>query len=278
MMGKILKIMIALLCVLVEAAMLYTGGGSGQEEEALQEMRSGGTYLDAFQFDPEELTYDGTGDLDLFTGVSLSGYDMEDLKDKIFIKIYTGNTLSEKNIQYTVETKEGIVRSIRPLKLNHYDGPSIRMPVDLPAIPRSMAGHYGEILASTGGFGVDDGFGKDVHEHAEIRYTQDATRTGMLRYTVSFENMFGDTAFWYGDVTLLSVPAYLELTESVAVIKKGEPFEASRYIARAAFADGRNAAYAVTFRGNVDTAKPGIYEVQYALEGETLVLHVKVVS
>ena len=64
-------------------------------------------YRDAFQFNPEELTYDGTGELDFLQGVSLDNYTARELKDMVFIRISTGDNLSQKVVEYTADTEEG---------------------------------------------------------------------------------------------------------------------------------------------------------------------------
>ncbi|MDO4804322.1 MAG: bacterial Ig-like domain-containing protein [Lachnospiraceae bacterium] len=236
------------------------------------------TYLDAFRFDPEKIIYDGMGDLDLLEGVSLEGYTVDELKDIVFIKVYKGDTLSEKIVQYTAETETGKVRSTRPLTLYRYEGPEIHVPKELPTVTRDLANHFGDLLAAESEYYVDDGFGNDVHEHAEISYKRDATKSAVLNYTISFENMFGDKVSENVDVTLTGVPAYLELTEPEVILKKGESFDLSRYVARAEFADGGDASYAILYNGSVDASKVGTYEVEYELEGEKLTLTVRVIE
>ena len=250
---------------------------SRADESAGNTLQEEGTYIDAFEFDPEELSYSGVGDIDFLEGVILEGYAPEELKEKVFIRIYAGNTLSEKTIQYTAETEAGTVRSTRALKLYNYSGPKIKIPKDLPAVTRQLEGKFDNLLLTKSEYAVDDGFGNDVKEHAAITYEADARRSEVVHYTISFENMFGDRDVEKVDVSISGVPAYLTITEPEVTLSVGDQFDPSLYIVRAEYADGRDALPDVTYSGKVDLSKAGTYEVMYELEGEKLALMVHVV-
>ena len=75
-----LKILISVICVAAVAVIMMRGdetpeytvaGAAGAAEEA----------VDGFEFNPEELTYDGNGDLDLRQRVSLPGCSRQELKE-----------------------------------------------------------------------------------------------------------------------------------------------------------------------------------------------------
>jgi len=110
----IIKIAIAVFC-LVALVLLYVFGGRVIEyDDPVSVANQADDVRDAFTFDPETLVYDGNGDLDLLEGVTLEGYDEEQLKNMVYIRISTGDSLSEKIIEYTADTDEGRVRSMRP--------------------------------------------------------------------------------------------------------------------------------------------------------------------
>ena len=276
--STVIKIVISLVCIIGIIALFTVGekilppDGSGDSTG-----QGNDEYADAFTFDPEELSYDGTGDLDLLEGVTLEGYSAQELKQLVFTRIKKGASLSEKDIEYTAETEDGKIRSIRPLKLYNYNGPKIHIPDDLPEVTRKDIDHFGDLLAAKSGYAVDDGFGKDVRDHAEIDYEADAKESALVHYAVSFGNMFGDSDVAKVDVTLSGVPAYLTLSESEVTINEGADFNPADYVARAVLADGTEALAVVLYSGNVDTGKKGTYEVTCDLEGETLKLIVNVV-
>ena len=110
----ILKIAISVFC-LVALVLLYDFGGRVIESDnPISEVNQAEDARDAFAFDPETLVYDGTGELDLLEGVTLEGYNEEQLKKMVYIRISTADSLSEKIIEYTADTEEGRVRSMRP--------------------------------------------------------------------------------------------------------------------------------------------------------------------
>lgn len=76
----IYKIAISAFC-LVALILLYAFGGQVIEDDnAVYEVSQADDARDAFVFDPETLVYDGTGDFDLLEGVTLEGYNEEQLK------------------------------------------------------------------------------------------------------------------------------------------------------------------------------------------------------
>ena len=92
-----LKILISVICVAAVAVIMLRGdetpeytaaGAAGEAKEA----------VDGFEFNPEELTYDGTGDLDLLKGVSLPGFTRQELKELTFVSIETAGALSKKRV------------------------------------------------------------------------------------------------------------------------------------------------------------------------------------
>lgn len=278
MKGLAIKLVISLVCTLGIIALFTVGNKISLSDESGDFMgQRTDEYVDAFIFDSEELSYDGTGDLDLLKGVTLEGYSTQELKSLVFTRIYKGESLSEKVIEYTAETEDGKLRSTRPLKLHNYNGPKVHIPDELPEVYRKDIDHFGELLVTKDDYVVDDGFGKDVREYAEIDYEEDARESALVHYTISFSNMFDDRDVGKVDVTLSGVPAYLSLSESEVTINEGDVFNPADYVARAELADGTEVFEAVLYGGDVDTGKKDIYEVTYNLEGETLKLIVKVV-
>lgn len=277
MKSTIFKILVSVISI-VAVGMLFFFGERIFPEDVLNNdtEQESDAYIDAFQFEPEELSYDGTGDIDLLEGVSLEGYTTQELKTKVFTHIYAGDTLSEKKIQYTAETEEGKVRSTRSLKLHNYSGPKIIIPNNLPEVTRQSAENFASLLATKSGYAVDDGFGNDVKEHAEISYEKDNKESALLHYKIVFDNMFGDEDVKKVDVLLSGVPAYLALADSEITLGVGEAFDPMSYVTKAELTDGTKVFDAVLSNGVVDTSKEGTYEVKYDLLGEELTLLVNV--
>lgn len=277
MKSTVIKMLIFIICMIGVIVLFTFADDLLPSDVAEYSFNQESEYKDAFTFEPEELSYDGTGDLDLLKGVMLDGYSAQELESMVFTRIYKGDSLSEKTVEYTAETDDEKYRSTRPIKLYNYKGPKIHIPDDVPEITRKGVGHFGDFLMMKAGYAIDDGFGKDVREHANIEYKEDTRESALVHYTISFDNMFGDSDVAKVDVTLSGVPAYLALTESEVTLKVGDVFDPTVYIARAELADGSEARAEVHYGGDVNTAKKGTYEATYDLEGETLVQIVNII-
>lgn len=92
------------------------------------------------------MVYDGTGYFDLSEGVTLEGYDKSQLENMIYIRISTVYSLSEKISEYTADTEDGHVRSMRKLFFQNYNGPSIMLPDEIPTITMSTVVHIKDLM------------------------------------------------------------------------------------------------------------------------------------
>ena len=140
-----LKILISVICIAAVAVIMQRGDetpeytAAGTEGAAVEA-------VDGFEFEPEELTYDGNGDLDLLQGVSLPGFSRQELKELTFVSIETVGALSKKRVEYTAE-KDGVrYRSLRYLHLSGYTGPKIIMPQHIPDVKENMIERFGSLL------------------------------------------------------------------------------------------------------------------------------------
>ena len=271
------KILISLICIIAIAFLFFFSDSILPEEDSVGFSVGDNSYLDSFSFDPEQLSYDGTGDLDLLEGVSLEGYSFQDLKSLIFIRVHKGDTLSEKYIEYTAETEEGTVRSRRKLILYNYNGPKIVIPDEIPSVTEKSADELGSLLNTKSGYAVDDGFGNDVRDHAEISYVKDMKDSALLHYTIAYDNMFADRDVVKLDVTLTDTPARIILSASDITIPVGARFDPADYVISAKRSDGISDIESVILNGSVDTHKEGTYSLTYELEGQTATMIVNVV-
>jgi hypothetical protein len=239
-------------------------GAEGAAEEA----------VDGFEFDPEELTYDGNGDLDLLKGVSLPGFSRQELKELTFVSIETAGALSKKRVEYTAE-KDGVrYRSLRYLHLSGYTGPKITMPQHIPDVKENMIERFGSLLEGEEDFKVDDGFGNDVSAHMKVEAERSTMDSSLVHYTVSIENVFGDRDRVIQDVVLSGEIPVIVLTTPEVRISVGQTFDSRDYIARAENADHSSAIDAVLVEGAVNTNEAGEYTLTYELYGESVSLRV----
>ena len=271
----IIKIAISVFC-LVALVLLYVFGGRVIEyDDPVSVANQADDVRDAFTFDPETLVYDGNGDLDLLEGVTLEGYDEEQLKNMVYIRISTGDSLSEKIIEYTADTDEGRVRSMRNLLLRNYNGPSIVLPDEMPTVTMSTVDHIKELMPEGKTYRVDDGFGNDAREHVQIDAARSPMNSSEVNYTFILENAFGDRTVEKADVIISDAPATIILTDTDITIRTSDYFDPYTYIQSATTADGGSAMDEVVC-DEIDTSVTGEYVVNYELLGQTASLRVTV--
>ena len=269
------KISISAFCILAIAFLFFFGGVFFPDNtDVLSAPQTEENYRDAFQFDSEELTYDGTGELDFLQGVSLDNYTARELKDMVFIRISTGDNLSQKVVEYTADTEEGRARSRRLLQLKKYKGPKIELPDDMPAATPSTVDHLAELMSSEDDFKADDGFGRDARKYVQVETEKAKQNSALVYCTFILENEFSDRVVAKSDLILTGMPATISLTDSVVYINKGEGFDPSLYVESAVDADGRPIPDEVYCDGELDTTQPGTYEIYYGLRDQSAVLTV----
>ena len=115
-----------------------------------------------FSFEPDSITYDGSTELDLLSGVTLTDSNGTAVDTLIFTNIRTADAITSKTIEYFAETDAGRVSATRGLQLVNYNGPSITLPETLPEIEESMLNSVLSVMPTDGSFRADDGFGNDI--------------------------------------------------------------------------------------------------------------------
>lgn len=263
----LVKILISIICIAAVSAIVLRDDKTDEYVSAYVAPEEG--TIDGFTFEPEVLTYDGKGDLDFLSGVSLQGHSKQELKNLVFISIETSGTLSNKQVEYTAKTDEGKYRSVRTLQLKGYSGPKITMPKHIPDVTTENIDKFGQLLLAEEDFFVDDGFGNNASEHIEVDAEKAMNDSSLIHYTISIENIFGDRARVNQDVVLSGKHATIILSDSEVVIGIGQAFDPLSYIVRAEKADGSSAINEVLIRGEVNGESPGEYLLTYELDGQT---------
>ena len=143
----------------------------------------------AFSFDPPELTYDGTGEIDLLSGVSLNGITGQPLRDLVFTKIQIGSHTSEKIIVYSADTENGKATARRTLKLINYHKPEITLPDELPEVTPDTADSILSLLLDNGTLSVDDGFGNEAADKLSVTCETDSRNSSIFTKLLEAQNM-----------------------------------------------------------------------------------------
>jgi len=268
-----LKLLISVICIAAVAVIMLQGDETAEYMAAGSEGAAKET-VDGFEFDPEELIYDGNGDLDLLKGVSLPGFSRQELKERTFVSIETVGALSKKRVEYSAE-KDGVrYRSLRSLRLAGYTGPKITMPQHIPDVKEEMIDRFGTLLTQEEGFKVDDGFGNDASAHMEVEAERSTMDSSLVHYAISIENVFGDHARVTQDVVLSGDMPVIALTTPEIRLNAGQTFDPRDYIARAEKADHSSGMNEVIVAGSINTSQAGEYTLTYRLDGESVSLRV----
>lgn len=273
--ATIIKISISVFCLIALVLLYIFGGRVIEDDNVVYEAGQADDTRDAFVFDPETLVYDGTGDIDLLEGVTLEGYNEEQLKKMVYIRISTGDSLSEKKIEYTADIDDGRVRSMRNLLLRNYNGPSIVLPDEMPTVTMSTVDNIKDLMPEGKTYRADDGFGNDMRAYVQIDAARSPINSSKVNYTFILENAFGDRTAAQADAIISDVPATIILTDASVTVRTGEYFAPYDFILSATAADGSSVIGEVTCN-EIDTSIPGEYLVNYEVLGQTVSMQVTV--
>lgn len=266
------KILISIASLLI-IALMYILSGRDTDEPSMGDSGLTDDMSDAFVFEPETLTYDGSGEMDFLEGVFLEGYTADELEEMVYIRVTAGNILSEKYVEYTADTDEGRVRSTRRLLLENYNGPKIQIPDKMPTVTMSNIDHLADLLSEVKNYKVDDGFGNDMRAYVQIATERSTTNSSIVNYTFTLDNAYGDRAVAQADVHVSDVPAVIVLTAASTTIRTGGFLDPYEFIQSATTADGSSVIEEVHC-SEIDTSEPGEYRIMYELRGQTASLDV----
>lgn len=269
------KVLISIICIAAVLAIMLRGDETPIYDGEAAPVGEGGA-VDGFEFEPEELVYDGKGEIDFLEGVSLPGCSAQELKKIVYVKIRTSGALSSKRVEYTAETEDVKYRSVRRLHLAGYTGPKITIPQHIPKVTYESMKQFEELIMAEDDFFVDDGFGNDASDHVKTEIVKNRRDSSKVSYIFSIENIFGDRDLVTCDIVLSGEYSVIELTDSDIVLRRGERLDPLQYIARAEKADGTSALNEVKVRGMVDSSTSGNYALTYELDGQTAELFVVV--
>lgn len=234
---------------------------AAEESEVSEQEEAGPGY--SIQMDSDTLTYNGTGTLDLLKGVSLVASDGTVSDADIFAHIKTGDSVSQKIINYTADTDQGQVTASRTLKLQNYNGPSIQLPDTLPQVEDEQLDSIMTIMPSDGSFRADDGYGNDITGAVTASYTIDENDSSVVHYVFTVTNSYNDTVSAAADLSLTRTKPVITLKEYAVTIPLNSSFSALSYVATAEDVDGSSLFTRIQIQGTVNTAQAGDYILTY---------------
>lgn len=216
-------------------------------------------------FETEEISYDGTGELDLMNGVIVSGPEGIIENASIFANIITADALDQKQVTYTLDTADGQITATRKLILTNYTGPTLTLPEAMPEAAEEDLDTYLSLMPTDGSFSAKDGYGKDITAQVSSNYTIDPENPSVVHLVFTVTNMFNDKVSVPYDLTIDSDRPILVLKQSSVTISKGSSFQPLDYVERAESQAGQDLLNTISVEGVVDTNTPGKYVITYEI-------------
>ena len=221
--------------------------------------------LGSIIFESEELVFDGTGKLDLMSGVSAKNADGEDITDKIEAVITGDGTLNRKIVRYTFcDEKGNAVTEKRTLVMKNYKGPTLETDDNL-VLKSSDLKDLINVLKKNGKLSSEDGYGRDIS--SSVKCMREKLPNGEYEMEFSVVNAYNDsqTATVTARISGEVADPEIRLAEKEVEIKKGETFSPLSYVVRASDTVSDDALRKIQISSSVNTDEAGKYKVVYTL-------------
>lgn len=282
--GKIAAALAALAAIVVLVYIfLLSDDKAAYTNDPTEQGTIAGTSDAVIHLDSDSLTYDGEGELDLMEGVRAEDKDGTNLTNQVYASMKSGDTLSEKIIQYSVEDANGnLAYATRTLHLKNYSGPSIQIQ-NPPSIYKSQLANLPTMLQNSGVLKADDGFGNDITASVTSTYVPDPTVKNAYLVTFSVTNLYNDLCSEKASFPLILDGPIVMLTTNAVTLEQGSTFRPADYVASASDPNDGDISSSVTVQGDLDMKTPGTYTLQFSAvnsngeqaDPETLVVTVK---
>lgn len=249
--------------VCLAALLIYSAILENRPRETTE--NDGGQSEISITFEPEVLTYDGSGELDLMEGVLAEDGEGRDVTDQVQAILTAEGTGTEKKIRYSVFDEEGReTTEVRTLEMRNYNGPSLFVEDPLEISAEDLNG-LAEILQQRGQLSADDGFSRSVPE--AVTWVRQKTGEGIYEITFTLRNAYLDeaavtvSARITGDVQDIT----LELSQTEITIGTGEEFYPLDYVTDASDPSYGDLMSGIQVANSVDVTQPGRYTVVYTV-------------
>lgn len=217
----------------------------------------------AFAFEPEQLSYDGTGSLDLLSGVRATDTHGKDYTEHVKAILCPTASAATKEIRYTVFDDDGNSYSAtRTLLLKNYQKPSISIPANIE-LPAEAFENFTAYLRDNNLCVCLDGFSHDVL--GQMSWIRSRRAEGLYEIRMTMTNFLGDNA---AASTIAHVSGELKdvtltLTTTSYTMYQGESFQPDLLVASAVDPLWGDVTSRVTCTHNIKSDIPGTYEATY---------------
>ncbi len=233
----------------------------GSEEEVIAEP-TGQMHIEV---PSSPINYNGSGELDLMTGVYVVNADGTAASDVVVTTDITeGSSRREKTVVYSITTENGdVITQTRNLYLgSRYTGPNITVVSALPYCLEGEAESYAAKAIEAESILAEDGFKKDITD--SVTSTLKSYNTGSEEATITLKvtNRFKDTFSTDISVTMSATGVVMKLTTDHVTLEAGTEFKVRNYIKECHDAQGNSLLDRIAYNGSVDVYTPGDYTIQ----------------
>ena len=208
------------------------------------------------------INYNGSGDLDLMTGVYVLNADGTAATGiDVTTEISEGTSRREKTITYSAKAPGGeTITATRNLYLgSRYTGPTINILQALPYCLEGEAEQYAGKLVGDGIVSAENGFNRDITKQVTSKLKSYNAGREEATITLSVVNEFKDTFSTDVSVSMNATGVILKLTEDHVTLQVGDYFTSYNYLKECHDAEGKDLKERVVREGEVDTSTPGEY-------------------
>lgn len=209
-------------------------------------------------FMSDEIVFDGTGVLDLMTGVFVDDGNGNDITSKATAVITAEGTTNRKIVSYScIDAYGNTLTARRTLVMENYVGPSIELRQSL-TLDAERLGNLITYLQSENLLVAYDGYGKNITQ--KVSCQREKLSDGNYKFTFRVANDYGDEKAVSVNATIIgnaNDPDF-ELYSDAVSISKDSVFEPIKYVVSQTANVGR-----IIANESVDTTVPGEYKVTY---------------
>ena len=218
-------------------------------------------------FPEEDFIYDGSEDLDLTDGVTVTDDIGAVVKAELYASVSAGDNTDQKIVTYTANDSKGnSVTATRTLTLQNYDGPSITVGEDIPTITDTQLNDILTLFQDNKAIEALDGFDSDITSALTSSYTFTDETASEIEITFSVTNMFEESAEETILLPIKRTKPLIVLNQTSVTVSRSESFDPISYVASATNEEGKDLRDKIKLDGEIDLQTAGTYNLTYTLE------------
>ena len=214
----------------------------------------------------DTLSYDGTDELDLLSGVTVTDGQDNPLELTIYASIQNTDDQTTKTILYSVKDEEGNESSAeRKLILNNYYGPALSIGQPYPGILDVELEHILEKFKEANLISANDGYGKNITNAVQMKYEITDDDAKEVKITFMVTNHFEDKTSQSVTVPITRTKPLIVLSKKEVTIAKGEQVDPLSYVTSATNEEGEDLTSMIQVDSDLNISTPGEYTITYTL-------------